>query len=81
MSNLVQIIDKNTENILFECSVDSIEQAYKQAQSFEEMGLEVHIQAPSITQTLAHSLGKTGQELKDYNDSVEHEMDDHDCLE
>jgi len=81
MSNLVKIIDINTENVLFECPLEDIEQAYKQAHNFEQMGLEVKIQAPSITQTLAHSLGKTGTELEEYNKSVQHEMDDHDCID
>ena len=81
MNNLVQIIDINTENVLFECPVKDIEQAYKQAHNFEEMGLEVLIQSPSITETLAHSLGKTGSELEEYNESVRREMDDHDCID
>ena len=79
--NLVQILDKETENILFECPIESIEQAYEQARSLEQMGLDVQIKTPSITQTLAHSLGKTGKELEEYNESVEHEMDDHDCID
>ena len=79
--NLVQILDKETENILFECPIESIEQAYEQARNFEQMGLDVQIKTPSITQTLAHSLGKTGPELDKYNESVQHEMDDHDCVE
>ena len=81
MNNMVQIIDKNTQNVIFECPVESIDQAYKQALSFEKMGLEVEIISPSITDTLAHSLGKSGRELEEYHKSVAHEMDDHDCIE
>jgi hypothetical protein len=78
---LVTIKDKISGNILFSCTIDQLDEAYHQAKHFEEMGLDIEIDSPSITETLASSLGKTGKELKDFRNSVNHELEDHDCLE
>ena len=80
-STLVIIKDKLSGETLFSCSIEQLDEAYHQAKNFEEMGLDIEIESPSITETLANSLGKTGKELKKYRDSVNHELEDHDCLE
>ena len=59
--------------------MEEIEQAYHFAQKMEEMGLEVYVESPSITKTLALSLGISDQRLKTYEQSVDQEIDDHDC--
>ena len=74
----VKIIDIQSQETLFECSVDEMESAYQQAAIYEEMGLDVKIIAPSITQTLSNTLGLTHDEEEEYQNSVVAEMEDHD---
>tara|TARA_Y100001936_G_C16059001_1_gene662972 strand:- start:494 stop:793 length:300 start_codon:yes stop_codon:yes gene_type:complete len=74
----VKIIDIQSQETLFECSVDEMESAYQQAAIYEEMGLDVKIIAPSITQTLTNTLGLTHDEEEEYQNSVVAEMEDHD---
>ena len=79
MNPLVKVIDKTTTTELFSCPMEEIEQAYHFAQRMEEMGLEVYVESPSITKTLALSLGISDQRLQTYEKSVDQEIDDHDC--
>jgi hypothetical protein len=79
MNPLVKVIDKTTTTELFSCPMEEIEQAYHFAQKMEEMGLEVYVESPSITKTLALSLGISDQRLQTYEKSVAQEIDDHDC--
>ncbi len=74
----VKIIDAASEETLFECSLEDMEVAYQQAAQYEEMGLDVKIIAPTITQTLTHTLGLSHDEEEEYQNSVVAEMEDHD---
>ncbi|MCO4753288.1 MAG: hypothetical protein KC478_02345 [Bacteriovoracaceae bacterium] len=74
----VKIIDTLSEETLFECTVEEMESAYQQAAQYEEMGLDVKIIAPSITQTLTNTLGMSHDEEEEYQNSVVAEMEDHD---
>ena len=74
----VKIIDTNSEEVLFECDMSDIESAYQRAAEFEEMGLDIRILAPTITQTLSDSLGIEHDELEEYEQSVVAEIHDHD---
>lgn len=75
---LVKIIDNATGNVLYTCSVENIEKAYTEAANFEAYGLDVSIHAPTVTQTLAYSLGLPEQEQDIYQQSVLQELEDHD---
>lgn len=73
----VKVVDVQSGESLFECSMEDLERAYQAAGDFEEMGLDVKVIAPSITQTLTNSLGMTHEEEEEYQNSVVAEMEDH----
>lgn len=73
----VLIIDTLSNKVLFECPMEELESAYRRAGELEEMGLLVKVMAPSIGQTLTHSLGLNHDEQEDYEQSVVAEMEDH----
>jgi hypothetical protein len=75
--NKVRVIDINSEESLFECDITKLESAYQFAAQMEEMGLEVKVCAPSISETLTESLGMSHDEKEEYEQSVVAEMDDH----
>lgn len=78
MQTQMQVIDKNSGECLFECSMEKMEQAYDFAKLMEINGMNVEIRSPSITNTLAASLGIMGSEADEFEQSVEEEMEDHD---
>lgn len=77
-STKVKVIDVGSEEVLFTCPVEKLQSAYQFAAQMEELGLDVKIIAPSVTQTLCDSLGIESDERMDYEDSVANELDDHD---
>lgn len=76
--SIVQVIDKNTKEVLFECSIEETEKAYEFAGEMDEMGLDVEVKSPTITETLCDSLGIGEGEREEYEESVIAEIDDHD---
>ena len=56
-SSKAQVIEKQTQEVLFECEVSEIEKAYKYASDMEAMDLEVEVLAPGLPQTLIDQLG------------------------
>ena len=56
MNSLVKVIDQNSLTEIFSCSVDNIHSAYLYAKEMENLGLNVKIISPTITQTLADGL-------------------------
>lgn len=74
----VQVKDIQSDEVLYECSIEELESAYKRAGELEEMGLDVKVIAPSITQTLTNTLGLNHDEEEEYQNSVVAEMEDHD---
>ena len=73
----VLVVDTLSDEVLFECSIEELESAYQRAAEYEEMGLDVKVVAPSVTQTLTNSLGMTHEEEEEYQNSVVAEMEDH----
>lgn len=73
----VKIIDNASGEVLFTCSLEQIEKAYTEASQYEDYGLDVRIEAPTLTQTLAKSLGIEGESWEKYHDSVIAEIHDH----
>jgi hypothetical protein len=77
MESRVQVKDQISNQVLFECNVEEISIAYKKAAEYEEMGLDVVISAPSLTETLIKSLGATEEEMAQYKSSTEEEINAH----
>jgi hypothetical protein len=74
----VKVIDQQTEQVLFECSIKDSEKAYQFAAEMEEMGLDVKVISPTLNETLSSSLGLTRDQVQTYNESIEEEMNGHD---
>lgn len=77
MSSRVKILDNISGQILFECKVEEIEMAYQKAHEYEEMGLDISIDAPGLTETLINSLGASEEEIAQYKQSLSEEIDSH----
>lgn len=73
----IRVLDQQTNQVLFECSLEESEKAYKFAAEMEEMGLDLRIDAPTLGQTLSSSLGLTNEQQQAYTESLEEEMDEH----
>lgn len=83
MKNLIRVLDSE-DQVLFECSLEEEEKAYKFATQMEELGVEVRVSTPSAPETLATSLGMTHTEADDFRKSIIEEIEEHDtgcCFE
>lgn len=80
MNSLVKVVDQNSQSVLFSCAMDNIHSAYLYAKEMENLGLDVKIVSPTITQTLANGLGISEQEKANYQASVSRELHDHDGI-
>ena len=78
MKTKVRLIEKNSGMVLFECEPSQVDLAYEKAADFEQMGLDVKIEQPTVNQTLADSLGVDGASLAEFEESLVQEMEDHD---
>lgn len=76
--NTIQVIDTQSEQVLFECPISESEKAYEYAAKMDQMGLDIHIKAPSITETLSNSLGVSPEQARQMEDSAHDEIADHD---
>lgn len=80
----IQVIDTQSEQVLFTCSVQESNKAYAYAAEMEAMGLDVKVISPTLADTLSASLGLSPQEQAKYQQSMEDEMDQHEgscCFE
>lgn len=80
MSNISKIKILNTESgeTLYEFPMESADMAYRQAAQLEEIGLDITVDHPNVTQTLCDSLGLNLSEQEEYQQSVVAEIEDHD---
>jgi hypothetical protein len=78
MQSRVQVIDKNSGEVLFRTDMDKMSMAYEFAREMEEMGLDVEVKAPDIHETLADTLGVKPEDRSEYSESLAHEIDAHD---
>jgi hypothetical protein len=69
--------DVQSQLVLFECTLEEAEKAYQYAASMEELGLEVEVISPTLSETLSSSLGLSQQEHQEYKKSLEEEMQSH----
>jgi tRNA A-37 threonylcarbamoyl transferase component Bud32 len=80
----IVVRDIHTQQVLFECSVEQSEKAYQFAAEMEEMGLDIEVLSPTLSETLSHSLGLSEEQLQKYKASVDEEMETHEgscCFE
>lgn len=77
-NSLIKVIDTNSGEILSTFSMDKLSNAFEYAAQMESYGIDVKIDAPTITQTLADSLGLSIDLKADYEQSVIAELADHD---
>lgn len=73
----VIVKDIQSDQTLFECSLDESDKAFQFAAEMEELGLEVKVVSPSLTETLSNSLGLTKEQEEAYKTSLEEEMENH----
>ncbi len=78
MSNLVRVIDLISGTTLFETTIEKMDDAYAFATQMEEVGLDVEIKAPGLAETLIKSLGAGESEIREFNQSLQDEIDEHD---
>lgn len=80
----VTVNDVNTNQTLFECSLEDVEKAYQFAAQMEELGVDVKVISPTLTQTLTRSLGLSEEQTSDYEKSMDEELEHHEgscCFE
>ena len=77
MSNQVRVIDNISGATLFETSIEKIEDAYSFAAMMEEVGLDIKIEAPGLSETLIKALGANESEIADYKKSMDEEIEGH----
>jgi len=73
----VTVFDELSGQMLYETSLDNIDYAYQYAAELEEMGLQIKINAPTLTESLLNSLGANAIEKNLYLQSLEDELDSH----
>lgn len=73
----IRVIDVQTEQTLFECSLQESEKAYQFAAEMEEMGLDLKVVVPTLSETLSQSLGLSREAQAAYQESLEEEMEEH----
>ena len=73
----IRVLDLQSGQTLFECSLQDSEKAYQFAAQMEEMGLDLKVVVPTLSDTLSTSLGLSRDEQAAYEASLEEEMDDH----
>lgn len=73
----VRVIEVSTKQVLFECPFSEVDRAYEAAVGFEALGLEVRVERPGVSQTLAASLGVTGATMDEFQKSLDDEIEEH----
>lgn len=73
----IKIISKQDQNILAEFNFDKLEQAYQQALSYEDLGLDIELLIPGATTTLAQSLKIPQSQIAKLQHEMNDEIDDH----
>lgn len=73
----IKILNKQTNEELYSFDISEHAEAYEKAKDLEEMGLDILISTPGVTQTLCDTLGIENDAREDYENSVAAEMHDH----
>jgi len=73
----IKIISKQDQNILAEFSFKDLAKAYQQALAFEDLGLDIELNIPGATASLAQSLKIPPQQFHKLDQELNSEIDDH----
>jgi hypothetical protein len=73
----IKVVDKQTGHIFLEVSFEEREKACSYAAELEEMGLDIEILSPTLSESLLNSLGASPDETNSYLKSLEEEIDAH----
>ena len=74
----IKVVEVQSGQELFCCSPGEAEKAFQYAKSMEQMGVEVSIVSPSVSETLAVELGVNEGDWGEYQQSMEDEIEYHD---
>lgn len=74
---MAQVIEQSSGQILFECSIERLEEAYAFAVRMEEMDVDVSVVTPSLALTLAMELGSDQDKLQQIKDELLEEIESH----
>ncbi|OUR98606.1 hypothetical protein A9Q84_04105 [Halobacteriovorax marinus] len=75
--NRIKVIEAQSGEVLFECDFEDHDKAFDYAHRMEDMGIEIKIHAPSLTETLAESLGANEEELSAMRGEIDDEIASH----
>jgi hypothetical protein len=75
----IQVIETNSGSVMQEFDLNQLDAAYALATSLEEMGLDITINRPTLSDTLAHSLGFSEEQVAEYKDSLIEEIQEHEA--
>lgn len=73
----VKVIDKNTNTVLYSCSIEEIDTAYDYAKKMEDLDIDVEVISPGSAMSLALNLGATPKEIEALQGILEDEIEDH----
>ncbi len=78
MNSKIQLIEKNSGEVLFSCPVDQADKAYDFAKDLESMGVEFDFIKPGVPETLINELQISDDQKEEYAASLDQEIHDHD---
>lgn len=73
----ILVRDILTKQILFQTSLEESESAYQFAAQMEELGLDIEVISPTLSETLTTSLGVSEEKMQQYKESMEDEIEAH----
>lgn len=80
----ILVRDVLTEQVLYSTALEDAEKAYAYAAHLEELGLDVAVIHPTLSETLTSSLGLSKEETSEYMKSMDEEIEAHEgscCFE
>ena len=86
MSSRIKVREKQSSEVLFECEINEENKAYAYAKDMEEIGIEVEVEIPSVSETLISVLGANESDVDALKAMMDEEIDSHndvscnDCL-
>ncbi len=86
MSSRIKVLEKQSGEVLFECEVTEEEKAYTYAKDMEELGIDVEVKIPSVSETLISVLGASEKDVDTLKHMMDEEIESHndvscdDCL-
>ncbi|MCB9061207.1 MAG: hypothetical protein H6622_06770 [Halobacteriovoraceae bacterium] len=76
-NKLFEIRDRFSQQVLYSDVLENSELVYKKAVEYEQMGLDVEIVSPGVSEQLARELGATEEDLEKLKKIISYEIDSH----